>query len=263
MALYAKFENAGFFKQIVDSINGLVKQCSIKCNENGVFLEAMDASLVSIISLNINKDKFLEYNCEEEILLGVSMVNLSKILKGADNKDFLILKNDNNSKLNIEYGTEGKLSKISKFEMNLLNIENENGFEMDTNYDINIKIDSSEFKKIIHNLAEFGNECIINVDKSGSGTNFIDFSVTGELGKGNITIEENNEENSIISIKNNVQCNMKFSIEYLEKFTKATTLSKHVNIEISNNTPILIKYNLENDSNNGSVLKYYLVPKID
>ena len=116
----------------------------------------------------------------------------------------------------------------------------------DDDYDCDIILDSDELKKIISNLTGFGDTCNIEIERE------INFSVIGDLGKCETTVELPNtstiKENSI----------SKFSMEYLNKFTKATSLSNTVNIKMSNNLPIFVKY----DFSDGYV-KYYLVPKTE
>ena len=119
MEFYVKFNSAAILKQIIDSINPLVKECIFKFNSNGLFMQAMDASLISVICLNINKEKFDEYVCDDEYELGLSIVDLSKIIKCVDNKDSLSFQYTKGSdKLNIEFEGSGKSKKKTKFEMN-------------------------------------------------------------------------------------------------------------------------------------------------
>lgn len=216
----------------------------------------MDPSNISVICLNIKKDNLEEYVCEEKHVLGMKMTHLSKILKFADNKDSLTLKykKGTSDKLHIEF-KGGKGTKTTKFEMNLMEINEDDGFAMDDDYDCNLTLNSDEFKRIIQNLTAFGDECNVTIDKKT-----IDFSVKGDLGTGNIAIEDDEESEESMFESNGSSINTKFSTEYLNTFTKATSLCKSVKLGLSEGLPILVKYDLEDD---GGHLKFYLVPKTE
>lgn len=54
--------------------------------------QAMDASHVSLCSLNLRSDGFDHFRCDRSISLGLNLANLSKILKCAGNNDVVTLK---------------------------------------------------------------------------------------------------------------------------------------------------------------------------
>jgi proliferating cell nuclear antigen len=54
------------------------------------------------------------------------------------------------------------------------------------------------------------------------------------------------------------QVNLSFALRYLTMFTKANSLSSLVNVSLSNEAPLVVKYELENLGS----LQYYLAPKI-
>lgn len=49
-----------------------------------------------------------------------------------------------------------------------------------------------------------------------------------------------------------------FSLKYLINFCKAQNLSKRVNIQLSNEVPLLVEYELASNS----YLRFYLAPKV-
>ena len=115
---------------------------------------------------------------------------------------------------------------------------------------------SGEFQRIIRDLQVMGDTCTISCTKEG-----IRFSVSGDLGTGNILTRANNatkeEEQVNIDMEEPVELN--FALRYLNFFTKATPLSNTVILSMSPDVPIVVEYPIEDTG----YVKYYLAPKID
>lgn len=90
----AKLQQGVLFKKIVDSIKDLVKSVNIDANQNGLSMQAMDSAHVALVSLKLNESGFKDYRCDRPLTLGLSIENLSKILKCAGNDDSITLQTD-------------------------------------------------------------------------------------------------------------------------------------------------------------------------
>ena len=60
----------------------------------GISLQAMDSSHVALVSLNLTQDGFESYRCDTNMVLGVNIANLAKVMKLADNSDTITLQAD-------------------------------------------------------------------------------------------------------------------------------------------------------------------------
>ena len=54
----------------------------------------MDTSHVALVSLNLSMEGFEEYRCDSNVVLGVNISNLSKVMKLADPADSITLQAD-------------------------------------------------------------------------------------------------------------------------------------------------------------------------
>jgi proliferating cell nuclear antigen len=84
-------------KKIVEALRDLVQEVNVDCREEGLSLQAMDASHVSLCALNLRSDGFDHYRCDRTISLGLHLVNLSKFLKCAGNEDIITLKSEDSA----------------------------------------------------------------------------------------------------------------------------------------------------------------------
>lgn len=80
------------------------------------------------------------------------------------------------------------LDKVSTFEVKLLDINVEALGIPDTDYNSVVKMPSSEFHRVCANLTTWGDSVIIATSEEG-----ITFSVSGEMGSGNVNIKQNTD----------------------------------------------------------------------
>ena len=73
---------------------------------------------MALVTLNLSSEGFEQYRCDKQMTLGISVANLSKIMKCAGNEDSITLsaEEEEPSALNI------KFENISKFQHITLNI---------------------------------------------------------------------------------------------------------------------------------------------
>ena len=96
----------------------------------------------------------------------------------------------------------------------------------------------------------------------------VKFSVSGDLGQGNITLRQTNsvdKEEEAVTIEMDEPVELNFALRYLGFFTKASPLCPRVTISMSPDVPIVVAYNVggEKDTEGAGSLSFYLAPKID
>lgn len=126
----------------------------------------------------------------------------------------------------------------------------------DTEYPTYIKMSSSEFVRICRELTQLAESVRIEVEDKVAT-----FSFSGKAGAGKIKLKKNNAEKSEDQIE--IQCdehvNSNYGLQYLNSFAKASSLSSHVTLHMSNQFPLMIEYEIENMG----YVKFYLAPKMD
>lgn len=88
----AQLIQGSLLKKIVEAVRELVSNANLDCSPSGISMQAMDSSHVSLCALKIRDDGFDHYRCDRSLSLGLSMANISKILKCAGNNDTVTLK---------------------------------------------------------------------------------------------------------------------------------------------------------------------------
>lgn len=253
----ARLVQGKIFKQIIEAIKDLVTNANIDCTSEEIGMQAMDSSHVSLVQISLRSTGFDHYRCDRALSLGVNSANLSKILKCAGNDDVLTLKSEDTADVLTIMFESPSQDRLSDFELSLMDINEEQLGIPDCEYKCTVKMPSQEFQRIVRDMMTLGDTCVISCTKEG-----IRFSVSGELGQGNVLIRANNssdkeEEQVIIDMDEPVD--LTFALRYLNLFTKATSLGPSVVISMSPDVPIVVEYPIAELGH----VKYYLAPKID
>lgn len=106
----AKVEKGVVLKKILDAVKDLVTEASWECTSNGMSLQAMDTSHVSLVTVSLNGDGFQRFRCDRNMVIGMNLVSLSKILKCASNDDKITIKAgyDDNDKMMLTFEAPSK-----------------------------------------------------------------------------------------------------------------------------------------------------------
>lgn len=289
----ASFGNVSIFKKIIDIITKLVTDVNFECTSKGFGLQSMDSSHVSLISLFLKSSSFEEYYCNRSTLIGVNLEALGKILKFSESKDKCTLEvPESGDTLILLFESQTK-EMDSKFEIKLLNIDSEKMGIPKQDQDVKILLCSSKFQKICSGFHAIGAD---SINISVESKNTLSFSVEGDSGSGcinihrlskpkkaNKVIKNNNNNNNnnniddddfsddssdsdsdenesqIIDIDFNKKVNLGFALKYLLYFSTASVLSETLLFGMSEGTPLIIKYPIDECGH----LKFYLAPKID
>ena len=112
----------------------------------------MDSSHVALVSLHLSMEGFENYRCDKNMVLGVSVANLAKVMKLANNDDSITLEAENDaSHLKITF-ENSKNGRSSEFNLNLITLDTENLAIPDTEYSAVVTINSGEYSKICKEL---------------------------------------------------------------------------------------------------------------
>jgi proliferating cell nuclear antigen len=224
-------ETAVLFKGIIESIKDLVQECNIDIYKNCLEIVAIDTSHVALIHMLLPKELFLEFECERDNSMGISLVTLSKVFKCMQQDDTMTLTRTNEDQLEISFKNQDR---NMEFSLNLMDIDTER-FEMPDcgAYDVELKMQTSMYSKIMSNFSLLGNDsCVIE-----SKDNTLAISTNGDIGSSKITLSQN--EN--IEIKAHSDVLSSFSMRYLLAFSKST-VSSQVSIYVSADIPLLVSY---------------------
>nr|AEF33789.1 proliferating cell nuclear antigen [Karenia brevis] len=258
MVLEAHLQQAVLLKKVVDAMKDLCKEVNFDCSEKGLQVQSMDSSHVALVALLLRESAFSEFKCDRAASLGMNVESLGKIFKMCGPSDSLKLKWANDADTVSFQCESGEDDRIADFDLKLMQIESEHMEIPEQQYKVLARLPSSEFMKICRDLKEFGETMQIQASKEG-----IKFSVQGDIGTGNVMLKpresEKPEEKVTLTVHESVTAT--FALRYLVTFSKAAPLCSSVELGLGPDSPLSVKYELENADN--GFMQFYLAPKID
>lgn len=257
--MQGSLKNGEVLVKIIAAISELVADANFDCREQGMSLQAMDSSHVSLVSLLLRAEGFEPWVCEESCQLGIRLEHMTKLLKCMHAKDSLELScKENAEELDFVFKSQNE-ERVSHFSLKLMEIDTEHLGIPETDYKTCVEMPSSEFMRICRDLSSFGDTLTIHVSKEE-----ISFAAMGDMGNGTMSLrhctatgEEEDNESTTIDCKEEIT--QAFALRYLQNFTKATPLSKVVTLRMTLDTPLLVEYKIDELG----YIRYYLAPKID
>ncbi|MBI2628512.1 proliferating cell nuclear antigen (pcna) [Candidatus Pacearchaeota archaeon] len=238
--MYAKLDNPKILSDVVGVISELVTEVKLRFDEKGMSIIAIDPANVALVSFKLPKESFSEYKSSSE-MLGVNLDNLKAVLRRTKPGSVLIMESQESIlKLDI-------IDKIKRsFLLALIEIESEDK-----------TIPSLEFLSQIQmnpqDLVDAVEDCLI-VSDSCSFIAEPDKFIIEASGLNSARAEFSSDEVKIISGKSKA----KYSLEYLQKFVKASKLADKVFINFSSDHPVKLEFKKDNFD-----LAFILAPRVE
>ncbi|KAI8911841.1 proliferating cell nuclear antigen, N-terminal domain-containing protein, partial [Gorgonomyces haynaldii] len=258
--LEATLREAGLFKKVLDAVKEVVSDANLECSEAGMALQSMDSSHVSLVSFLLRASGFEQYRCDRSLNLGLSIVNLGKILKSCAPEDQLTIRADDNAD-HLDLTFESKQNRTSEYNLKLMDIDSDSlATPEDLDYDAVVTMSAAEFQRIVKDMTVISDTVEIDVSKEG-----IRFSAEGDMGSGSVLVPsgqasiDEKDEDLMCSITVKKPVVLAYALKYFVNFVKATPLAKRVTLSLSTEIPLMVEYAV------GEVgyVRFFLAPKMD
>lgn len=234
-------------KSAFEVLKDILNDVNMYFTSKGIRILTLDTAKVALVDMFLVAENFEEYTCEDEIIAGINITNMFKLLKFISTNDILSIEIKSRDYLDIRIENSVKKSD-TKFQLKLLDI-NEDQIEVpDIEMNVTTTMPSVDFQRIcrdMNNLASY-------VEIIREPNNFI-IKCEGDFANQETNIEcTNNSEFDGVLVG-------KYSLKYLNLFTKATGMCSSVHImQEEDNRFLVLKYNVANLGD----LKFYLATKV-
>ncbi len=235
-----KLNDPKIFSEVISIISELVTESKLKFNESGMSIVAIDPANVAMVSFKIPKESFSEFNSNNEVL-GINLDNFKSVLRRAKTSSTLIMQNTDNM-LNIEIIDRVKRN----FSLALIEIDSEDKDPPQLEFLSQIQMSPSD-------LVDSIEDCLIVAD-SCTFISFPDKFIIEATGLNSARSEFSSDEVKIISGNSK----SKYSLEYLQKFVKASKISDRVFVNFSSDSPCKIEF-----KQNKIELAFILAPRVE
>jgi len=234
-----------FFSEIINIISQLVTEANLKFDKNGLSIIALDPGSVAMVIFEMPKENFLDYDVVEENL-ALSLDDLKQVLRRVEKAESIILEKKENMLL-----ISSKDGIRRKFHLALINLEEEERKKPNLSFTTSIEMPSDLLKESIEDVGIVADSFSFISSKSEKT-----FKIVGRGALNKSEIEFNEDE-----IKANLgNDKTTYSVEYFEKFVKASKIFDKVKISYKADHPCQLDF-----FNEGSNIKlsFILAPRIE
>ena len=248
-------KNSGYFKSIMTFISNIVSIVNIKLNKDGFHILSMDKAHVSLINCFIPSNIFSSFNYSDgktnETVLGINLESFIKILNHINPNDELILEYKGDS-IDISFIHE----KYKKFyTLKLMDIECDELSIFDCDQITGINMESKYFNEIINDFTDIGDIVKINISKERIDDENQNISLECSGDMTGVQMILCNED---LTIHNLQDIELEFNLANLQIFAKGYNLNKYMSIDINQNYPLKLSYEIMNTG----YIHYFVAPRI-
>ncbi len=239
---------ASAFKAVFEVLKDILNDVNIYFDKTGMRIITLDTARSVLVDMFLNAENFEEYSCPQDVVAGVNIANTFKLLKTITNNDTITLCIENKEYMEILINNDSKKS-VTKFQLKLLDINEEQIDLPEIDMNVTTTMQSTDFQRICRDMNNIASEVVITRrDKK-----FI-IDCDGDFANQSTTFECSDDT------CNDNEVSGKYSLKYLNIFTKATGMCSTVQILQEQESKFLVlKYNVANLGD----LKFYLSTKID
>lgn len=242
------------FELIISSITNVTENpVNLKFDDEGLKIQTMDDSKISLIFARLNKDFFSTYSLTNSITIGLDIKLFSKILKALKNEKGIRLSMANDSLLiDVLSGNN------QKYKIVTLNLDCDEIEMIDLEYSFSLKLQHKEIKDIIKSMKLYTpDSCEFIYDNK-----VLYLSTITDLGSYNTELKQSD---SIIDMINNMSLSgtnspyfkISYSFGLFEKYVTANITDEFI-LHIDKVTPMKIEYDFEY-----GYVKYFLAPRFN
>jgi proliferating cell nuclear antigen len=233
-----KLENSVLLCKAIELVSELVTEVRIKIDDFGLSITAIDPANVAMVHFRIPKSAFSQFESGREIL-GVNLDSLKKILKRSSGS--VVLEKKENF---LEIEMQDRINR--RFTLCLMEIEGEEKEMPSLEFSSRIEMNSSDFIDSIEDCTVVDDACSFII-KEGR-------FIIEARGLNSARSEFSGDEAKI----NAESCKSKYSLEYLQKFAKASKLSNKTILNFADDHPLRMDIKTEHME-----LSFLLAPRVE
>ena len=187
---------------LLSNLKNIVETVLLRFEDNKLIIQEMDMTHISMLFINIELRWFGLYEFNENEYIGINCEILSLILKcfNKDHDTMILESIENGDNLNIIF--DGKNCARKSFIIPCMDIDNEIMGIPEVDHDVDMTINTAYFKKLINELALFGDDVLIKCSDT-----YLKFITKGDMGSIDIDVMKNDKDkHNLISLWYNRGC---------------------------------------------------------
>lgn len=248
-------QKSEIFSAIFQHLKIFTEHVNIQFNEEGVYVQGMDSSHVSIYELSIPAAWFDQYTCSVPSSLGINTNIFFKILNAREKtQEIRIAATASEDDKVLVHFVNGKDKNDfdRHFEMPLVDVTSDILSIPEIEYQAEFTLSAAKMASVISQLRMFGDTMDILCSEES-------IKITSDSNNaGKMIVEINIGELTSYSIEEGREIKLAYSLAYMGNICLFHKLAKEVELAVSEDYPMKMSY----DMGDGANMKFYLAPKM-
>jgi proliferating cell nuclear antigen len=238
-------------KNLFESIKEILVDINLVFSANTIQCTAIDGSKSACVHFRLETDKFEYYFCQEEdVIIGINMASLYKLIKPITNGDIIIMKIARNDKFRLQIVIENAEKRTrTTSSLKLLDIDQQLFSIPDVQFDNVITMPCNDFQRHCKDMLTVSDKVMFECTPHS-----LTMTCNGDFADFTIQIQRSHETESVTPTNIGT-----FSLKFINLFIKSSSLCTNVEIYLKKEYPLILVYKI------GSLgkLQFVLAPEYE
>lgn len=242
----ARLAESRLLKQSIDAVSQLISECSVNLSKEGLDLKAMDSANVSMVDFRLLSGAFEKYEIKDRCTIGVSMEDLTQVLRRAKPGDSLVLGMKEKNRLEII------IAEKRQFVIPLLDLGEGVKKTPQLNFPATLEVRTEALEEAITDAEIVSDAIIFEADRE----KFV-VRAEGDGRKAEVHMKKGSEE--VIGLDVGEKVHSMFPLEYLKKIVKGARIADTAKIFLGNDYPLKVTAEVKDQLS----IAFILAPRIE
>ncbi len=238
-----KLDQPKILSDVISIISEFVTEIRLRIDSKGLGIIAIDPANVALVSFKLPAGNFSQFEVQEEIV-GLNLDSLKAVLRRCSPGSSLVMQTQDNL-LKIEIQDKIKRN----FLLSIIEIEGEEKAMPNLEFVSKVELNSGDFVDVVEDCSIVADSCSF-ILKNGK------FIIEAK-GLNSARAEFSSDEAKI----SGTDAKSKYSLEYLQKFSKASKFSDKAQIQFANDYPLRLDFKTQHAE--PIELSFILAPRVE
>lgn len=246
----AKMADSKLWKTCVSAIASLIDEAAFKLTPEGIRMRAMDPSHVALVDFELPSTTFVEYDVKQPTVLGIDMVEMTKIMARAKAEDeFTMELDEERNRLGLTF----KSASTRRFSLPLIDISEAELPEPKLQFTAAAEVSAGVIQDGLRDAEIVGDNVRFELTDEG-------FSMHTESDTGTTELKLRKGDPGLLKLSVKQPAKAMFNIKYLVDMTKAASSTDVITINLGSNLPIQLDFPIAEGKGR---LRFLLAPRIE
>lgn len=227
------------------------KQPEKKKNPGGIRIIALDSHKTLLIYVKLSSSEFNEFyvKTKSTYSIGLDLIQLHKFMKTVDKESIMTMKIMKDDKQYIKFELENTIKQqLTCFDQKILDIDDDQtNLPTDTNFEMSVAMDTSDFKKVCQEMSQFSEHVEITCTEKeltfrckGDITDLVKTFKHSDDGSLRIRCMDRENKKGLMMVQ------AIYNLKHLVTFGKCVNLCTEMQLFLRNDYPLFINYPIGN-----------------